>query len=56
MYYDYSLDGGAVYSKLQLWGTGESVQFPLELTGEEQLVFRVYNNYELRTETPVAGS
>ena len=56
MYYDYSLDGGAIYSKLQLWGTGESVQFPLELTGEEQLVFRVYNNYELRTEIPADGS
>lgn len=51
MYYDYSTDGGATYSKLFLWGTGETMEFPLNLTGEEALSFRVYNNYELRTET-----
>lgn len=51
MYYDYSLDGGVTYSSLNLWGTGESIQFYMALTGEEQLVFRVYNNYELRTGT-----
>ena len=51
MYYDYSTDGGVSYSKLFLWGVEETVEFPMELTGEEQLIFRVYNNYELRTET-----
>lgn len=51
MYYDYSTDGGATYSKLFLWGTGETIEFSLNLTGEEALSFRVYNNYELRTET-----
>ena len=51
MYYDYSTDGGETYGGLQLWGTGETVRFTMNLTGEEQLVFRVYNNYELRTET-----
>lgn len=51
MYYDYSLDGGVTYSKLFLWETGDTMVFPMSLTGEEQLVFRVYNNYELRTET-----
>ncbi len=50
MYYDYSVDGGETYGKLQLWGSEDTVQFPMNLTGEEQLVFRVYNNYELRTE------
>lgn len=51
MYYDYSLDGGATYSELSLWGTGETIQFYLPLSGEEILSFRVYNNYELRTGT-----
>lgn len=51
MYYDYSLDGGVTYSGLKLWEKGDEVQFPLALTGDEQLAFRVYNNYELRTET-----
>ena len=51
MYYDYSLDGGETYSELKLWGTGEAIQFYLPLTGEEELSFRVYNNYELRTGT-----
>lgn len=49
MYYDYSLDGGQTYSPLRLWSGGDTTQFPLNLTGNEQLVFRVYNNYELRT-------
>lgn len=52
MYYDYSTDGGAAYSKLFLWGSGETLEFPMDLTGNEELIFRVYNNYELRTETP----
>lgn len=51
MYYDYSLDGGVTYSGLFLWETGDSMELSMNLTGEEQLVFRVYNNYELRTET-----
>lgn len=51
MYYDYSTDGGATYGKLFLWGAGETMEIPMNLTGEEELVFRVYNNYELRTET-----
>ena len=51
MYYDYSLDGGVTYGRLNLWGTKETIQFYLPLTGEEELVFRVYNNYELRTGT-----
>ena len=45
------LDGGVTYSRLNLWGTKETIQFYLPLTGEEELVFRVYNNYELRTGT-----
>ncbi len=49
MYYDYSLDGGQTYSPLKLWAGEDVTQFPLSLTGTEQLVFRVYNNYELRT-------
>lgn len=51
MYYDYSLDGGDTYSKLFLWGDGETMQILMDLTGKERLAFRVYNNYELRTET-----
>lgn len=51
MYYDYSLDGGVSYSGLKLWGQKDTVQFYMSLTGEEQLIFRVYNNYELRTGT-----
>ena len=51
MYYDYSLDGGETYSKLKLWESGETIQFSMMLTGEEELSFRVYNTYELRTET-----
>ena len=51
MYYDYSLDGGVTYSPLNLWGTKETIQFYLPLTGEEELIFRVYNNYELWTGT-----
>jgi N-acetylmuramoyl-L-alanine amidase len=50
MYYDYSLDGGETYGSLKLWDKGDTIQFPMSLTGEEQLAFRVYNNYELRTE------
>jgi N-acetylmuramoyl-L-alanine amidase len=51
MYYDYSLNGGQTYSELKLWDEGETIQFTMMLTGEEDLIFRVYNNYELRTET-----
>ncbi len=51
MYYDYSLDGGATYSKLFLWENGETMKILMDLTDGEQPVFRVYNNYELRTET-----
>lgn len=50
MYYDYSLDGGVSYSSLKLWEKGDTIQLPMVLTGEEQLAFRVYNNYELKTE------
>ena len=51
MYYDYSLDGGVTYSKLFLWENGETMKILMDLTEGEEPVFRVYNNYELRTET-----
>ncbi len=55
MYYDYSVDGGETYSSLKLWQGGDIMEAECPVTGEEALRirFRIYNNYELRTETAI---
>ncbi len=54
MYYDYSTDAGATWSKLYLWqeGTGDDILFTIPVTEAEEpnLLIRAYNTYELRTE------
>ncbi len=54
MYYDYSTDAGATWSKLYLWqeGTGDDIPFTIPVTEAEEpnLLIRAYNTYELRTE------
>lgn len=54
LYYDYSLDGGKTYSGMQRWETDENViELTLEVPVDEDisLKFRVYNGYNLDTET-----
>ena len=54
MYYDYSTDAGATWSKPCLWqeGTGDDITFTVPVTEAEEsnLLIRAYNTYELRTE------
>lgn len=58
-YYDYSLDHGSTWSELLAWESGEQLQYP-ELaiaSNQEEIIFRVYNNYDLFYQTaPVALS
>ena len=54
MYYDYSIDAAATWSRLYLWpeGTGDDITFTIPVTEAEEpnLLIRAYNTYELRTE------
>lgn len=52
-YYDYSLDHGSTWSELLAWESGEQLQYP-ELaiaSNQEEIIFRVYNNYDLFYQT-----
>ena len=54
LYYDYSLDGGNTYTKLLRWPKGETeikAAIPLQYDKDMTLVCRVYNGYDLYTES-----
>lgn len=53
-YYDYSLDGGVIWSKLYGWGQEETKKVILredEVTGN--ILFRIYNGFDLYTQLEV---
>lgn len=54
LYYDYSLNGGKTFSRLQRWDSGsDSLETTIQAASAEKinLVCRVYNGYDLYTET-----
>lgn len=56
LYYSYSTDGGMTYSTLQRWPAGENetdATIALEYDKNISLICRVYNGYDLYTETNV---
>ncbi len=54
MYYCYSMDGGVTFSDREIWPDGEaSVNFdiPIPVGMDGKLILRVYNNYDLETDS-----